>query len=104
MILDTCPPDRVPTRDATTFQAAGRSQNVVVTCPPDRVPLVGARIIHPGSCCFDLCLLFEAQGFDGVLAQDELLYLATGGHREGIDKLEVARRLLMADLVFAERT
>src|SRR5947209_2223038 len=91
-----------PTRDATTFQAVARSRNVVVTCLPDRVPLVGARIIHPGSCCFDFCLLLEAQGFDGVFAKDELLYLAAGGHGEGIDKLEVARRLLMTDLVFAK--
>ena len=35
--------------------------------------------------------------------QDEFLYFAAGGHGEGCDELEVARNLLVADLVFTER-
>src|SRR5258708_20408396 len=41
---------------------------------------------------------FQSQGFDSILAQDELLHLATARQGIGLDELEVARDLLVADL------
>ncbi len=34
--------------------------------------------------CSRLCQLFQAEGSDGLLAQDKLLHFATGGHGIGI--------------------
>jgi hypothetical protein len=49
------------------------------------------------------CLRFsEAEFVDHLLAHDELLHLAGDSHWEGVDKLDVARDLVVGDLVFAE--
>src|SRR6266571_1464213 len=42
----------------------------------------------------------KPRGFNSVLAQHELLYLAAGRHGVGLHELEVARDLLAADLPF----
>src|SRR5579883_1462639 len=50
---------------------------------------------------FDLRSFFEAQGFDGLFAQDEFLHFAAARHRVRLDELEVARNLLAANLALA---
>jgi hypothetical protein len=46
--------------------------------------------------------LFQTQRSNGLLAQHELLHLAAGRQGIGFNKLEVARGLLMTDLLLAE--
>src|SRR5262249_24345399 len=47
-------------------------------------------------------LLLQSELADGLLAHDELLDLAGDGHREGVDKLDVARDLVVGDVALAE--
>ena len=51
--------------------------------------------------CLNLCCFLQSQRLDGLLAQDELLYLATGGQGIGFHELEVTWDFLVADLAFA---
>src|SRR5579885_1102885 len=50
----------------------------------------------------NVCQFLQAQVFDGLLAQDKLLHLATGGERICIDEQEIAGRFLVADASLAE--
>src|SRR5437588_8254534 len=69
-------------------------------------PSYGYSIVHHGIpclsffvlCCFDLRYILQAQRCDGLLAQRELLHLATGRQRVALHELEVTRSLLVADL------
>jgi hypothetical protein len=48
-------------------------------------------------------LLFsEAELLGHLFAHDELLHLASDGHRKGVDELDVARDLVVGDLLLAK--
>src|SRR5215472_11605159 len=75
---------------------------VVMVKPHHRAAIPSARSSLTRSCRFYSCSFLQPQRFDSSFAQDELLHFAACSHGIGVNELEVARYLLVADLALAE--
>src|SRR5260370_25672988 len=101
----TCPAAKLLSRCSTCWKRQVQMRSWWRRCSSRDETLTTRPASRP-SCSLNLSRshafrFFQSQGFDSILAQDELLHLATARQGIGLDELEVARNLLVADLAFA---